>query len=139
MGTGSFEGAPGSRESNSGGCAISDYYASLRQGILFRPHHHKAERARILKKQVLGGVMCVLAQIVRYQPRLIIGTGQACLMAGVMRMPLVVELAIRLRAPIDREIKKYRRSWGRVTGVIAVEPQIGPDAARHQVCGGPNE
>ena len=48
-------------------------------------------------------------------------------------MPLVVELAVRLRAPIDREIKEYRRSWGRVTGVICVELRIGPDASRRSV------
>ena len=77
-------------------------------GRWFRPHHHKAEeRAKMLKKQMLGGIMCVLAQIARYQPRLIVGTGQGGLMAGIMGMPIVVELAVRLRAPLDREIKEY--------------------------------
>ena len=34
------------------------------RGYWFRPHHHKAEeRAKILKKLILGGVMCALAQI----------------------------------------------------------------------------
>ena len=54
-------------------------------------------------------------------------------MTGLMGMPRVVELAIRLRAPIDREIKDYRQSWSRVGGLISVDPQIAPDCSRHPV------
>ena len=77
--------------------------------------------------------MRVLAQISRYQPRLLIGRGQGGVMAGLMGMPRIVELAVRLRAPIDREIKDYRASWSRVGGLIAVEPQIAPDCSRHSI------
>ena len=77
--------------------------------------------------------MCVLAQVSRYQPRLLLGTGQGAVMAGLMGMPRVVELAIRLRAPIDRELRDYRQSWSRVGGLIAVEPQLAPDCSRHPV------
>ena len=104
------------------------------RGYWFRPHHHRAEeRAKLLKKQILGGVMCVLAQVARYQPRLLFGTGQGAVMVGMMGMPRVVELAIRLRAPIDREIRDYRQSWSRVGGLIAIEPQLAPDCSRHPV------
>ena len=66
----------------------------------------------MLKKHVLGGVMCVLAHIARYQPGLFIGTGQGGLMSGIMGMPIAVELAVRLRDPINRESKEFCRSWG---------------------------
>ena len=104
------------------------------RGYWFRPHHHRAEeRDKLLKKQILGGVMCVLAQVARYQPRLLFGSGQGAVMVGMMGMPRVVELAIRLRAPIDREIRDYRQSWSRVGGLIAIEPQLAPDCSRHPV------
>lgn len=77
--------------------------------------------------------MCVLAQISRYQPHLLIGTRQGGVMAGLMGMPRIVELAVRLRAPIDREIKDYRQSWSRVGGLIAVDPQITLDCSRHSI------
>ena len=77
--------------------------------------------------------MCVLAQIVRYQPRLIIGKGQESLMPGIMGMPLVVEQAVKLRAPGGREIRDFRRSWSGKVGFMAIEPQIAPDADRHNV------
>ena len=54
-------------------------------------------------------------------------------MAGLMGMPRFVELAIRLRAPIDREIRDYRQSWSRFGGLIAIEPQLKPDCSRHPV------
>ena len=77
--------------------------------------------------------MSVLAQVVRHQPRLILGVGQGGLLAGIMGMPMVVEQAVKLRSPVDREIRDFRRSWARVAAVLAVEPQIAPDAAKHGI------
>ena len=54
-------------------------------------------------------------------------------MAGLMGMPMVVEQAVKLRAPIDREVRDFRRTWAHVVGVLAVEPQIAPDAAKHDI------
>ena len=55
------------------------------------------QRCKILKKQIMNRIMSVLAQCVRHQHRLIVGSGKGGLLAGIMGMPLVVEQAVKLK------------------------------------------
>ena len=95
------------------------------KGYWLRPVARAEEaRIRLLRKQVLIGVISILEQASRVGPSLNLGIGQGGLLVALASMPLLVEQACRYRVVAPDEMGRYRATWSKVVGLVSVDPDV---------------
>ena len=95
------------------------------KGYWLRPVGNSAQaRVRMLRKQVLIGLISMLEQATRVGPSLIVGVGQGGLLSAVASSPLLVEQACRYRMVTPEEMARYRVVWSKVLGLVSIDPEV---------------
>ena len=92
-----------------------------------KPHDKDPDKRRkLLRKQLFAGLVTMLAEVVKYRPRLIAGVGQGGLLAAISTRPLVLEAACRARILTAAEMRDAREAWSGVVGLISCHPEVLP-------------
>ena len=55
----------------------------------------------------------MLTEVIRHQPKLIVGLGEGGLVAALASLPLALEAACRARVLTDQQMYTIRRSWSK--------------------------
>lgn len=92
-----------------------------------RPHANSDDaRRKLLRKQLLASIVCVLIEVMVRQPRILIGYEQGAVIVACMSRPLLVEVACRARLLTSDEMRRIRQAWARVVALIVWSPQMMP-------------
>ena len=68
--------------------------------------------------------LCVLREVSRWRPHLVVGEGQGGLVAMLLGLPLVYEFACRYRGATPPELTAFRGTVPLVQAIIAMDPCI---------------
>ena len=78
----------------------------------------------------MAGLECMLSDVEKHRPRVIVGLGQGAIIAALACLPVILEKACRERAMSSITQKTYRRAWSGVTAIVVVDPLVLPSTDR---------
>ena len=116
---------------------VADFPYELESGVGCKGYWTKPTyptmdgRRKLLRKQLNCSMVMMRTEVIRHQPKLILGLGQGGLIAALGSLPLALEAAFRARLLTDQQMCTIRKSWSKVAGVISVDPLILPQNTSH--------
>ena len=77
-----------------------------------------------LRTNLLAGLVQILRLVAKHRPKIIVGVQQAGVAILMVGLPLLLEMACRLRPVPPEEIAEFRRGWAGVHALLSVNPAV---------------